>query len=60
MKVNILIILFLMLLTRTAYAIAFATLEPFELLNFMLCFTAYLSVTFIVSLLIYYLEGELK
>jgi len=58
-KVDILIILIFMLLTRIAYAIVFSSVEPFNVINFVSCFLAYFFVSSITSLLVYYLEGEL-
>ena len=58
-KANIIIILILMVSTRIAYAIAFATVEPFDVLNLFLSFLAYFFVSTIVSLTVYFLEGEL-
>lgn len=58
-KANTIIILILMFSTRIAYAIALATVEPFDILNLLSCFVVYFVISSIVSLVVYFLEGEL-
>jgi len=56
---NALILLILMVLTRMAYLIATFDLSVFYPTSFLLSFLGYFFVAFIVSILVYYLKGEL-